>query len=615
MRPAAAIPSAISMSRSCSPPASTSTRRSTSSISKASTTSSRRSPGSACARPCRIPFIDRADDIEVIDLTPDDLIQRLKEGKVYVPETAQRALEHYFSPGNLTALRELALRRTAQRVDEQLLTHMQAHAIPGPGRPASASWCGQRTSQGCGARALCAPPRRAAARTVGGALRRDPARAAAHRGRARPHRRRAAARGDARRRGRDHSGRRTARAATSSATPRPTISPTSSSASPSAPGCTKCSSARSRPSSCARPATSAVHVIAGERAGDACTESGCSNAHDRKAFDFSPIWRARPSSPSPLPSALAAPAVARRPERRAGLPDRRAGERGHLRALARSLRHRSSACSPTTSSSCRRSTPSRSPIRKTSSRCSSSCWSRSSPAISRRACAARRWPRAARQDDRGPLSVQPQAGRHRLARRPALGDGLPDRLDAEGARGAAPARRTARSRCGPAIRRRTCSTKPTSPPRNGPGRATGRPGVARTRCRARSGCSCRCGPARGAGRRRRHRQRQAGAAPDARPAPPARCAHRPGRACHRAGQAGGGCRPGEARGRDGSAALRAAHLHLARPATPLASILGAASSLKSYPARFSTTRRGRSSRRRSRRRRSGSTGSSPTCST
>ncbi|PWC40191.1 sensor histidine kinase KdpD [Azospirillum sp. TSO22-1] len=77
-------------------------------------------------------ILDRADDIEIIDLTPDDLIQRLKEGKVYVPRTAERAIRHYFSPGNLTALRELALRRTAQRVDEQLLTHMQAHAISGP---------------------------------------------------------------------------------------------------------------------------------------------------------------------------------------------------------------------------------------------------------------------------------------------------------------------------------------------------------------------------------------------------------------------------------------------------------------------------------------------------
>jgi two-component system sensor histidine kinase KdpD len=75
---------------------------------------------------------DRADAIELVDLTPDDLIQRLKEGKVYVPRQAERALEHYFSPGNLTALRELALRRTAERVDEQLLSHMQAHAIAGP---------------------------------------------------------------------------------------------------------------------------------------------------------------------------------------------------------------------------------------------------------------------------------------------------------------------------------------------------------------------------------------------------------------------------------------------------------------------------------------------------
>jgi two-component system sensor histidine kinase KdpD len=76
--------------------------------------------------------LDKADDIEVIDLAPGDLIQRLREGKVYVPKQADRALRHYFSPGNLTALRELALRRTAQRVDEQLLTHMRAHAIEGP---------------------------------------------------------------------------------------------------------------------------------------------------------------------------------------------------------------------------------------------------------------------------------------------------------------------------------------------------------------------------------------------------------------------------------------------------------------------------------------------------
>src|SRR6476469_9772289 len=75
---------------------------------------------------------DRADAVELVDLTPDDLIQRLKEGKVYVPKQAERALEHFFSPANLTALRELALRRTAERVDEQLLAEMQARAISGP---------------------------------------------------------------------------------------------------------------------------------------------------------------------------------------------------------------------------------------------------------------------------------------------------------------------------------------------------------------------------------------------------------------------------------------------------------------------------------------------------
>ena len=76
-------------------------------------------------------IIDRADEVEVIDLTPEDLIQRLKEGKVYLPEQAERAIRNYFTPGNLTALRELALRRTAQRVDEQMLSYMQSHAISG----------------------------------------------------------------------------------------------------------------------------------------------------------------------------------------------------------------------------------------------------------------------------------------------------------------------------------------------------------------------------------------------------------------------------------------------------------------------------------------------------
>ncbi|HEX3431118.1 MAG TPA: sensor histidine kinase KdpD [Rhizomicrobium sp.] len=77
-------------------------------------------------------ILDRADDVELVDLTPDDLLQRLKEGKVYFAEAAERAAQNYFVPGNLTALRELALRRTAQRVDDQMVSYMRAHAIQGP---------------------------------------------------------------------------------------------------------------------------------------------------------------------------------------------------------------------------------------------------------------------------------------------------------------------------------------------------------------------------------------------------------------------------------------------------------------------------------------------------
>ena len=77
-------------------------------------------------------IIDRADEVELIDLTPEDLIQRLREGKVYIPAQAEQAVRNYFVPGNLTALRELALRRTAQRVDEQMVDFMRAHAIAGP---------------------------------------------------------------------------------------------------------------------------------------------------------------------------------------------------------------------------------------------------------------------------------------------------------------------------------------------------------------------------------------------------------------------------------------------------------------------------------------------------
>ena len=65
-------------------------------------------------------ILDQADEVELIDLPPDELLQRLREGKVYVPEQARRALDDFFRKGNLIALRELALRRTADRVDAQM---------------------------------------------------------------------------------------------------------------------------------------------------------------------------------------------------------------------------------------------------------------------------------------------------------------------------------------------------------------------------------------------------------------------------------------------------------------------------------------------------------------
>jgi two-component system sensor histidine kinase KdpD len=70
-------------------------------------------------------------DIEVVDIPPDELIERLRDGKVYVPEEASRALGNFFSKSNLSALRELALRRAAQTVDAQMLDYLRAHALAG----------------------------------------------------------------------------------------------------------------------------------------------------------------------------------------------------------------------------------------------------------------------------------------------------------------------------------------------------------------------------------------------------------------------------------------------------------------------------------------------------
>jgi two-component system sensor histidine kinase KdpD len=77
-------------------------------------------------------IFENADEIEVIDLTPDELLQRLSEGKVYTPERSKEAIGNFFRKGNITALREMALRIVADRVDKQLHDYMQLKRIKGP---------------------------------------------------------------------------------------------------------------------------------------------------------------------------------------------------------------------------------------------------------------------------------------------------------------------------------------------------------------------------------------------------------------------------------------------------------------------------------------------------
>jgi two-component system sensor histidine kinase KdpD len=76
-------------------------------------------------------IFEQADEVELVDLPPDDLLDRLREGKVYVAREAERAISHFFTKGNLIALRELALRRTAERVGEQMDVYRDEHAVRG----------------------------------------------------------------------------------------------------------------------------------------------------------------------------------------------------------------------------------------------------------------------------------------------------------------------------------------------------------------------------------------------------------------------------------------------------------------------------------------------------
>jgi two-component system sensor histidine kinase KdpD len=76
-------------------------------------------------------LLDQAAEIRLVDITPEDLLQRLQEGKVYVPEQAAKAMEKFFQAGNLIALRELSMRHAASRVDDQMRAYQESRALPG----------------------------------------------------------------------------------------------------------------------------------------------------------------------------------------------------------------------------------------------------------------------------------------------------------------------------------------------------------------------------------------------------------------------------------------------------------------------------------------------------
>lgn len=74
-------------------------------------------------------IFDAADEVELVDIAPEELLERFREGRIYRPDQANRASRHFFTTGNLIALRELALRKTAERVDEQMQEHLRNHQL------------------------------------------------------------------------------------------------------------------------------------------------------------------------------------------------------------------------------------------------------------------------------------------------------------------------------------------------------------------------------------------------------------------------------------------------------------------------------------------------------
>ncbi len=230
------------------------------------------------------------------------------------------------------------MRRTAQRVDEQMVDYMRAHAIPGRGRPASACWSASSESPSCaGAGALCAAAGRPAARAMDGAPCRDLARHTPDRSGARPDRRRPAAGRAARRRGRHHPGARRGRRR-SSTTRAPTTSPISSSRKSPGRAGANCSTARStqrlirqrrrhqRP--CHRRA-SASRATA--------TASAAAPTARRHAFDLTAYAGSAVVVAGALGIGLRAATSSSTFQHRAGVPDRGADERGRPTACGRAL--------------------------------------------------------------------------------------------------------------------------------------------------------------------------------------------------------------------------------------------------------------------------------------
>ena len=290
-----------------------------------------------------------ADDIVLVDITSEDLIQRLKDGKVYLAETARLAQQKFFTLRNLTALREIALRRTAARVDDQMVEQLRQGAIGGPwetSRAPAGLRRARRAVDGRGARGE--PARDRPQRELGG----GDGRPAERRRRRRRRGRRGAAAGAEPRGRNDPAGRPRPAGRNPAATPSARTSPRSSSA------------ARRRASSAASPAARFPTRWRGARTSSACMSSPATSRAKRRARRrFARRARPRPADRRARRGGFGR----RRRRRRRGarplaapaqpvddLPHRGAGLRRRASACARRSWRRCCRFSPTTSSSSRR---------------------------------------------------------------------------------------------------------------------------------------------------------------------------------------------------------------------------------------------------------------------